>query len=592
MPVSARSALRIRTAILGASFALSSGLFLSVAAQEISGVSGTAEPAPARMRAQSDVSPARLFMRDPRPQTRQIEESHDRFDVRREFRSFDGSGNNPRYPEFGAAFIHLMRLTPSDYSDGISALAGANRKSARIISNYVAAQEALMPNPDGLSDFFWQWGQFLDHDIGLTEGVDPPEAANIPVPGGDVFFDPDDTRIVEIALNRSIYDPDTGTAADTPREQENEITAWIDGSNIYGSDESRAEALRTLDGTGRLKVSDGNLLPFNTDGLANAGDNADMGFLAGDPRANEQVGLAAMHTLFVREHNRIAEALYADNPLAGGYQIYQRARAQVIAILQVITYEEFLPALLGPQPLPAYQGYNEFVRPDLSTEFTTAAFRFGHSALSPQLLRLGADGAEIAEGHLPLRDAFFRPDRLVTEGGIDPILRGLASQVCQQLDSRVIDDVRNFLFGQPGAGGFDLAALNIQRGRDHGLPGYNDVRRGLGLEPASILMDITTDDVTRYDLRRSYSGDVEKVELWTGGLAEAPVNGGQVGETFHTIIRDQFIALRDGDRFWYERVFRGRKLRELRATRLADVIRRNTDIDSELQDDVFRVADR
>ena len=107
-----------------------------------------------------------------------------------------------------------------------------------------------------------------------------------------------------MSFNRSLYDPDTGTGLDNPRQQINEISAWIDASNVYGSDLERATALRTLDGTGRLKTSAGNLLPFNTEGFANAGGSGPTLFLAGDVRANEQIGLTAMHVLFMREHNR------------------------------------------------------------------------------------------------------------------------------------------------------------------------------------------------------------------------------------------------------------------------------------------------
>ena len=117
--------------------------------------------------------------------------------------------------------------------------------------------------------FFVAVGPVPDHDIDLTDGVDPVEPADISVPVGDSFFDPFSTGTQTMSLNRSIYDKDTGI--DSPRQQINEITAWIDASNVYGSDEERATALRTLTGDGKLKTSVGNFLPFNTEGLANAG---------------------------------------------------------------------------------------------------------------------------------------------------------------------------------------------------------------------------------------------------------------------------------------------------------------------------------
>ncbi len=501
-------------------------------------------------------------------------------------RTIDGSGNNPNRADVGASGTTLLRLVPAAYGDGISAMAGEERPSAREVSNAICAQGESVANGRRISDFLWQWGQFVDHDIDLTGGVDPPEPAPISVPAGDPFFDPTGAGETSIDLNRSLYDPDTGI--DSPRQQLNEITAWIDASNVYGSDAERADALRRNDGTGRLRMSTGRLLPFNDEGLPNAGGSSDTLFLAGDVRANEQVGLVAMHTLFVREHNRLANQIRSQNPNLSGDQIYERARRIVGAQMQVITYQEFLPALLGPNAIPPYEGYDPDLDASIANIFSTGAYRFGHSALSTQILRLGANGEEIAAGHLALRDAFFSPQRVTDEGGIAPVLRGLAAQVCQSIDPYVIDDVRNFLFGPPGSGGFDLASLNIQRGRDHGLPSYNEAREALGLSSAVTFGDIADDPEIAGRLASVY-GDVDEVDVWVGGLAETPVRGAMVGELIHAVLSDQFQALRDGDRLWYARTLGAGQRAQVEGTRLSDIIRRNTAIGDELSDDVFRV---
>jgi len=504
------------------------------------------------------------------------------------YRTFNGTANNQRNSDFGAAHIHLKRQASVGYADGIAELAGSDRPSARAISNMMSAQTTFPVNQQNASDFLWQWGQFLDHDIDLTDGADPAEAANIAVPTGDTYFDPSSTGSVTISLNRSIYDTETGTSVDNPRQQLNEITAWIDASNVYGSDIDRANALRTLDGTGRLRTSAGNLLPFNTDGLANAGGSSSSLFLAGDVRANEQLGLTTMHTLFMREHNRLATQIRARQPRLSGEEVYQRARKMVGAEMQAITYREYLPLLLGRDALRPYRGYRAAVNPNISNLFSTAAYRYGHSALSPTLLRLEANGEAISSGHLSLREAFFSPQRLSDEGGIEPVLRGLAGQVCQTIDPFVIDDVRNFLFGEPGQGGFDLAALNIQRGRDHGLPSYNDARVAMGLPRVKTVADISSNAEIQRRLSRAYSS-VDAIDAWVGGLAEDPVNGGMVGEFITKILVQQFEALRDGDRFWYENTLTREELRTINRTRLADVIRRNTTIGNEISNNVFRV---
>ncbi|MCB1590640.1 MAG: peroxidase family protein [Xanthomonadales bacterium] len=497
-----------------------------------------------------------------------------------DWRSIDGSGNNASDPTMGQAGRALRRLQPAAYSDGAAALAGPGRPSPRVVSNALHRQTETRPNSAGLSDLFWQWGQFLDHDIDLTDGTDPPEPAAIAVPTGDPAFDPDGLGDRTIAFNRSRHD------GGQPRQQINEITGWIDASQVYGSNAVRARQLRRLDGSGKLRESPGRLLPTSLDPSL---PEDSYQFHAGDLRVNEQVGLISMHTLFLREHNRQAERIARRQPQLDDEQIYQAARAIVGAQMQHITYHEFLPLLLGESALPAYQGYDPQVDGRIRNQFSTAAFRLGHTLLSPVLLRLDANGQPIEAGHLSLADAFFAPTRIRDEGGIEPLLRGLATQRCQQLDLQVVDEVRDFLFGLPGHGGFDLASLNIQRGRDHGLPDYNSLRRGSGQRPARGFRDVNSDPTISTALREVYAS-VDDIDPWTGLLAEPPRHG-IVGETLFRLLRDQFLALRDGDRFWYQRALDRDSRREVEDTRLIDIIRRNTNIGDSIDNDPWH-ADR
>ena len=456
--------------------------------------------------------------------------------------------------------------------------------SARAVSNAVAAQTDSIPNSERVSDFLWQWGQFLDHDLDLTPEIDPPESADIEIPVGDLWFDPTGSGTVTMHLARSLYTDD----ADGVRQQINTITAFIDASNVYGSDETLANALRTFDGNGTLKTSAGDLLPYNVDGLPNAAmGNPEDFFLAGDFRANEQVGLTAMHTLFVREHNYWAGRVRDVLPDLEGDRVYDYAKAIVAAEMQAITYNEFLPILLGPNAIPPYRGYRPDVDPSISNVFASAAYRFGHSMLSPQLLRLDADGEEIADGHLSLANAFFNPTA-ISANGIEPLLRGLASQQAQEIDNLIVDEVRNFLFGPPGSGGFDLASLNIQRGREHGIASFNRVRRDMGLQPYRRFGQFSDDPAVARRLRSIYDSPND-VDAWVGGLAEDHVNGGLVGPTWRAVLADQFTRLRDGDRFWYEGYLHDWMVDLVDRQTLATIIRRNTDIGQELQNNPFRV---
>ncbi|MFK7865020.1 MAG: peroxidase family protein [Pseudohongiellaceae bacterium] len=568
-------------------------IFLSLAAQELNATrTGNAQSNPFLAAADlnqliREGSPVRRINRLNRPR-KNLNDQRERQDIiqAESIRSIDGSSNNLDFSNIGAAGSQLKRLVASDYADGLSALAGPQRPSPRLISNLISAQSDSRPNELNASDMLWQWGQFLDHDIDLTDGSTPPEPANIEVPLGDSFFDPSGTGIATISMNRSVYDPNEEETS--PRQQINEITSWIDASNVYGSDRERSNSLRTLTGDGKMKVSAGNLLPFNVDGFPNAGGESASLYFAGDVRANEQLGLTAMHTLFVREHNRLADEIANSNPNLSGEDVFQAARQIVGAQMQVITYREYLPALLGRGSLTRYKGYDDSIDPTISNLFSSAAYRYGHSALSPTLLRLDKNGDETLDGHIALRDAFFAPMKIAEEGGIDPLLRGLSQQVCQTIDPLVIDDVRNFLFGPPGSGGFDLVSLNIQRGRDHGLPSYNATRIALGLLPKTSFADINSDLEIQQRLSDSYE-NVEQVDLWVGGLAEEKLSDALVGELLFTVIKQQFEALRDGDRFWYSRALERRLVNQVENTSLADIIRRNTDIGAEIDNDVFHV---
>ena len=491
-----------------------------------------------------------------------------------EYASIDGTGNNIDYPERGSSDTQLIRLAEADYGDGLSTPAGEDRPSAREISNVIAAVNSYETRDRYLTDILWVWGQFIDHDITLTEAAhdengNPLESFPIEVPTGDPFFDPDGSGDDVIGLNRSAFEVDE----DGVRQQINQITAFLDGSMIYGSDEELAAQLRTFDG-GLLKTSDGDLLPYGDNGF----------FQAGDIRANENVALTSMHTIWVREHNRIAGELAAENPDLTDEELYQQARQIVIGELQAITFNEFLPALFGTGIVSQYTGYDSTVDPSIANEFSNAAYRFGHTMLSSELLRLDENGNVADEGHIALLNAFFNPSEL-EQNGVDSLLRGATVNVAQEIDNELVDDVRNFLFGPPGAGGFDLASLNIQRGRDHGLADYNSTRVALGLEAVQRFSDISSDPEVAAKLEALY-GTVDNIDLWVGGLAEDHLPGSSMGETFTAIIVDQFERLRDGDRFWYENVFSGDALAQISGTTLADVIERNSNV-SGLQENVF-----
>ena len=298
-------------------------------------------------------------------------------------------------------------------------------------------------------------------------------------------------------------------------------------------------------------------------------------FLSGDDRTNEQPGLASMHTLFVREHNRVARELNKINPGWNDEKIYQEARKIVGAVWQKITYADFLPIIIG-DTLPAYPGYKPNVNADLTNAFSTAAFRFGHTLIRPTFDVLDANFNPIMNP-LPLREMFFNTSFILSRG-IEPILLGLLSNSSERFDRNLAIDLLDNLFREPGSSerGLNLAALNIQRGREHGLPGYNSYRRFCGLRNARNFHETRREIRNRWNrilLHRLYRRPAN-ADLWVAGLAEAPANGGIVGATFGCIIREQFRRFRDGDSFFYRRpgVFTARQLFEIEKASMSKIL--------------------
>lgn len=484
------------------------------------------------------------------------------------YRSIDGSGNTSPTSSLNAVGSDFSRLGPARFADGAQAMV-SGAPNARLISNVVVAGQGEVPNPEGLSGMMYAWGQFIDHDLDLMRS-DGVTSIAIEIPAGDPVL-----QATTIPMTRTVIDPLTGVVG-RPAAAVNGISGWLDGSMVYGSDAATASALRTADG--HLLTSAGANLPI-----------VNGQFLAGDVRVQENPDLTALQTLFVREHNRQVDRLAQQHPTWSGEQLYQEARAIVGAEIAVITYQEFLPHLLGNKAIAAYRGFNPTVDARLSVEFAGAAFRFGHSIVSANLEKIGEQGQTLGTP-VTLRDAFFQSTSdFVADGGAAGLLRHLAADRSNALDVHLVDDLRNFLDVGPMA--MDLAAINIQRGRDLGLGTLNQTRGALGLKAYTSFAELCGDAATAAALQTAY-GSVDAVELWIGGLAERHVGGGMVGETFQRIIAQQFQNLRDGDAYWYKNQgFDGATLREIEATTLSSLILRNTDT-RHIQADAFVYTER
>ena len=444
------------------------------------------------------------------------------------FRTFDGTCNAD--DDLGAANMAQLRISPVSLADGLP--------NARLVSNAVMTQTEDIRNDRHMNELVTFFGQFIDHNLALT----PMTGAENNI---DIAEDDPVLELEEIPFSNS---------AMINGAPINVVTSFLDGSAIYGSEEERADALRTMK-DGLLKTGPGDLLPDNEEGIENEPDTSAEFFVAGDIRSNENPILTAIHTLFVREHNVIARELAEAMPelAEDEEELFLTARRINNAQLQKVVYKEWLPALLGDDTgIPEFTGFDESVDPTVSNFFSTAAFRVGHTLLNEQVTRIDSRYRPLPP--LGLNETFMVPD-LVREDGIDPFIRGLIETAAQEVDSMIVDSVRNFLFANiaetfPEVDGVDLAARNIQRGRDHQIPAYNTAREALGLPRIRRFEDVSSDPAIVEALKSVYSS-VDDIDGFVGCLVEDRVAGSSFGELLRASWAAEFTRIRDGDRFFY-----------------------------------------
>ncbi|XP_032946415.1 eosinophil peroxidase [Rhinolophus ferrumequinum] len=546
------------------------------------------------------------------------------------YRTITGRCNNKKRPWLGSSNLALARWLPAEYEDRLSLPFGwtpGKRRNGfllplvRAVSNQIVRfPRERLASDQGRALMFMQWGQFIDHDldftpesparVAFTAGVDCEKTCEQLPPCFPIKIPPNDPRIKNqrdcIPFFRSA--PSCSQNRNNVRNQINALTSFLDASMVYGSEVSLAHRLRNKTNyLGLLAVnqrfSDNGraLLPFDNlheDPCLLTNRSARIPcFLAGDSRSSETPKLAAVHTLFMREHNRLATELRRLNPTWTGDKLYEEARKIVGAMVQIITYRDYLPLVLGKararRTLGRYQGYCSKVDPRVANVFTLA-FRFGHTMLQPFMFRLDSQyRASAPNSHVPLSSVFFASWRIVHEGGIDPILRGLMATPAKlnRQDSMVVDELRDELFRQVRRIGLDLAALNMQRSRDHGLPGYNAWRRFCGLSQPRNLAQLSQ-VLKNQDLARKFLnlyGTPDNIDIWIGAIAEPLLPGARVGPLLACLFENQFRRARNGDRFWWQKrgVFTKRQRKALRKISLSRIVCDNTGIIT-VPRDIFR----
>ncbi|XP_048188150.1 dual oxidase 2 [Perognathus longimembris pacificus] len=527
-----------------------------------------------------------------------------------EVQRYDGWFNNLRHHDRGAAGSRLQRLVPAQYADGV----------------YQAWEEPHLPNPRRLSDAVARGraglaslrnrtvlGVFYGyHVLSDLVSVDTPgcpaEFLNIRIPPGDPVFDPQGRGDVVLPFQRSRWDPETGQSPSRPRDLTNQVSGWLDGSAIYGSSHSWSDALRSFSGGQLASGPDPNfprdsqaaLLMWTAPDPA-TGQGGPRGLYAfGAPRGNREPFLQALGLLWFRYHNAWARRLARERPRWGDEELFQHARKRVVATYQNIALYEWLPSFLQKAP-PPYAGYQPFIDPSISPEFVVATEQF-FSTMVPPGVYMRNSSCHFREvlnkdlGHSPaLRvcNSYWTRENpnLKNAREVNELLLGMASQISELEDRIVIEDLRDYWPGPDKFSRADYVASSIQRGRDMGLPSYSQALLALGQEPPKHWKDLNP-NVELQVLEATaalYNQDLSRLELLPGGLLESH---GDPGPLFSTIVLDQFVRLRDGDRYWFENtrngLFSKEEIAEIRNTTLRDVLVAVTDADpSSLQPNVF-----
>ncbi|KAK3105961.1 hypothetical protein FSP39_009685, partial [Pinctada imbricata] len=439
------------------------------------------------------------------------------------YRRIDGRCNNLDNPLWGAAATTQPRFMDPVYKDEVSeprlAVNGDELPSPRELSNILFKHD--VPTPDERFDntlMSLNWGQFLDHDFVLTP-VLSDECMAITIPGDDE----DMKNRTCMPFVRSSIAPNEDCNPG-PKQVLNQLTSFIDASNVYGSSIDERDDLR-----------------FPSDS---------------DARVNTQPGLAGLHLLFVMEHNRIVGKLREED--FPEEDLFEEARKIIGAFMQQITYGEYFSNVFNQATMQTYglsllnngfaNVYNASVDPGIRNAFATAAFRFGHSQIPDEIAYM-LDDWNTLDDQTPMEDALLDPTMLITASGtrIPDLTRSMIGLKARRVDRFFEDSIRNTLFGS-----LDLPSLNIQRGRDHGLAPYIEWRRYCGLSVPTTFDELEDHNrQARNDLEGAYN-NVTDIDLYAGAMLENRLTASYVGPTFACILGEQFRALKQGDRFWYE----------------------------------------
>jgi len=501
-------------------------------------------------------------------------------------RSIDGSGNDLRYPKMGAMGRRFGRNVPLEHT--FPDTANLLIPNPRVVSRELMTRDTFKPATI-LNLLAGAWLQFMVHDW-FVHARSKTEFIDIPTPPGDDYGEPN------VRVPRSVPDP-APAGSKRPPAYANLNSHWWDASQIYGCDAATAAKLRTKNG-GKLRIEPTGLLPTDPEtGLSFSGFTD-----------NWWIGLAILHTLFTLEHNYLCDLLAHEYPDWNDDQLFARARLINSALMVKIHITEWTPAII-PHPVTARA--MQVVWSGLAGEEVQDALEF----LDDQEFVGGIPGSSADHHSAPysLTEEFvavyrmhpLMPDEvafhsLVTGRFLEKqALNDVAGRRTPAITERMTmqDIFYSFGIAHPGAvtlhnypstlqnlrrddgEHLDLAAVDILRDRERGVPRYNQFRRLIHKDAVKSFDELTENVEWRKQLKQVYNNDLESLDLMTGLYAEPAPAGFGFSETAFRIFLLMATRRLKSDRFFTDdyrtEVYGEFGLDFLRRNTMLDVLRRH-----------------
>ena len=452
------------------------------------------------------------------------------------YRTFDGSFNDLRVPKMGAAGTRFGRNFPLDKVHPDTA--NLMNPNPRLVSRRLLTREVFQPIK-GLNLLAAAWVQFQVHDWFAHKEGKPADSHEIPLPEGDPW--PEE----HMRIPRTPSEPSSN---DGPPTYVNLNSHWWDASQIYGSNAETAEKLRAgFDG--KMKVGDTALLPLDVEGVELTGF-AD----------NWWIGLSMLHALFVSEHNAICDRLKLEYPSWSDEQLFQTARLVNASLLSKIHTTDWTPTVLS-HPVVAealrinwsgvageelqeiftflddsdllggiigsdtdhhsapFSLTEEFVaiyrmHPFMPDDYTFYSLETGKQIGAHTLPEVSLNNTRSIMEKYKLRDLFY----------------SFGNQHPGALRLHNFPRHLQFLTKDDGTS-IDLAAIDVLRDRERGIPRYNDFREMLDMDRITDFDDLTDNKTWAKEIAEVYDGEIDQVDLMIGVFAEPLIEGFGFSET-------------------------------------------------------------